>query len=295
MFPLFSRLEELKLTGTGVDSYISDPSQLSNIGEEMKWRLKSLTCRQQDVPLVQFCPDLTFFEIPYIETFPICHSSSLRPLQGCPKLETVSLPYFSSTFVFADVAEGLRTLKSLRWLALNIYSREDIEFLCAPDRYAFKVQQQSIKTGATTLACVPDQELSVPLLEHLQIGSIKCKSSYADIFQMIHNILVTRVKLKSFLSIEGTIDPSNVFAQPGREIHDSWGCRGLETLYISFPKPMYVKTREEQWEYWGPIYRQIGQLSKLKSLEINCTCFPKEAKSGILQLAGAANLERLAM
>ncbi|KAG0381242.1 hypothetical protein BGX24_000013 [Mortierella sp. AD032] len=92
-----------------------------------------------------------------------------------------------------------------------------------------------------------------------------------------------------------SIDPALLFARPGQEAHDSWGCKDLESLVFSLPRPIHYKTAEEECAYWQPIYRQIGQPSKLKSFEITCPKVQKDKHSGILQLSGAASLQRLVL
>lgn len=72
----------------------------------------------------------------------------------------------------------------------------------------------------------------VPLLEHLHINQITVGVGREDSFRMLCNILKTRVNLKSF-RVSEPINPSHIFAQPGQEARDSWGCKSLESLFLS--------------------------------------------------------------
>lgn len=223
---------------------------------------------------------------------------SLRFLLECPKLETVKLPSYTRRDDLIDLVKTFRSLKGLRSLFFNVHLKEELEFLCAPDVLSNKLQQPTGTCSSSHPSSTPvlDRDLlSVPLLDHLYIGQISPEVGREDSFRMLRNILETRTHLKSFRIRGGPIHPTHLFAQPGREAHDSWGCKELESLNFSLPRSMYVKTREEQALVWNPIYRQIGQLSKLQSLTIICFTVEKGKDSGIQQLAGATSLRRLVL
>ncbi|KAK3845788.1 MAG: hypothetical protein J3R72DRAFT_418384 [Linnemannia gamsii] len=254
------------------------------------WRLKKLACNRPDIPLTRFCPNLTYFEIVSIEHRTNPQTTSLRFLMACPKLETVKLPTSTSSNSFIDVAETLRSLEALWSLTFNISWRDELEVLCTSDldsRTTNNAQYQEPESDP--FADMNQELLSVPMLEHLHINCIYNRyglyagGSYQATFRVLHNILLTRVDLKSFELRKDPIDPALLFARPGQEAHDSWGCKDLESLVFSLPRPMYYKTAEEGCAYWQPIYRQIGQLSKLKSLEITCPKVQKDKHSGILE------------
>ncbi|KAK3808054.1 MAG: hypothetical protein JOS17DRAFT_766353 [Linnemannia elongata] len=295
MFSLFSRLEELHLDGSWYIHEKSTEPLPPNEKATTLWRLKSLRCTRLDLALTRYCPDLTFFEMHWYEHRVGIPPVSLRFLLECPKLETVKLPKYSRRDDFIDLAETFRSLKALRSLSFNVHLRKELEFLCAPDVLLDNLQQSTDTCSSSHSSSTPVSDrdlLSVPLLEHLHIGQISLEVGREDSFRMLHNILKTRTHLKSFHSVGGAIHLTHLFAQPGQETHDNWGCRELESLLFSQPGP---KTTKEQALVWNHIYRQIGQLSKLQSLTIYCLTVEKGEDSGIQQLAGATSLRRLVL
>ncbi|KAF9912043.1 hypothetical protein EC991_000989 [Linnemannia zychae] len=288
MFPLFARLEELHIAGFWHNQEVLTDSRFLNSLTMNPWRLKRLECNRPDWTLALHCPDLIFFEIlstkPYDTPAPI----SLRFLLACPKLETVKLPSYPHRNAFTDVVYTLQSLKELRSLTFNINRNEELEFLCSP-------YFDTLITYTTQQSHNGQEFLTIPLLEHLHLNYITSSESYEATFRMIQNILVTRTNLKSFQINKATLNPIFMFAQPGHEARDSWGCKDLESLVFSLPRPMYLRTEEEDCAYWRPIYRQIGQLSRLESLEIKCPKVQMGKNSGILQLSRATNLKRLVL
>ncbi|KAG9072870.1 hypothetical protein KI688_000650 [Linnemannia hyalina] len=223
---------------------------------------------------------------------------SLLFLLECPKLEIVKLPTCTCRNDFVDLVETFRSLKALRSLFFNVHLREELEFLCAPDAHSDRLQQatETCSSSPPSSTFVLNQDpLSVPSLEHLHIGQISAEVGREDSFRMLRNILKTRTHLKTFRTSGEPIHPTHLFAQPGQEAHDSWGCRDLESLFFSLPGSMYVKTKEEQTLVWNPIYHQIGQLPKLQSLTIIYFTIEKGKDSGIQQLMGATSLKRLVL
>ncbi|KAF9152233.1 hypothetical protein BG015_005572 [Linnemannia schmuckeri] len=298
MFSLFSRLDELHLAGSWYTHEKSTEPLSPSEKTVTPWRLKSLKCTRLDLALTQYCPNLIFFEMHSFEHRVGIPPVSLRFLLKCPKLKTVKLPSYTRPDDLVDMVETFRSLKALRSLFFNVHLREELEFLCAPDFRSDKVQQSTNPCSSShpLSAPEPDQEpLSVPLLEHLHIGQITVGVGREDSFRMLRNILKTRVNLKSFRMTGGPIDPTQLFAQPGQETHDSWGCKDLRSLSFSLPGSMYVRTQEEQTLFWSPIYRQIGQLPKLQSLTIICFTVQKDKSCGIHQLAGATSLRWLVL
>ncbi|KAK5828934.1 hypothetical protein F5H01DRAFT_329199 [Linnemannia elongata] len=297
MFSLFSRLNELYLDGSWYIHEKSTEPLLPSEKATNSWRLRSLRCNRLDLALTRFCPDLTSFEMPSYEYSSGLPPVSLRFLLDCPKLETVSLPCFTSPGDFIHLVETFRSLKALRSLNFIVHLREELEFLCAPDVPSDKLQQstETCSSSPPSTSMSGQDLLSVPLLEHLHIYQISPEVGRDDTFRMLRNILKTRTRLKSFRTSGEAIGPTHLFAQPSQEVRDSWGCRDLESLFLTLPGCMYAKTREEQRLAWNPIYRQIGQLSKLQSLTIICFTVEKGKESGIQQLAGATNLRRLTL
>ncbi|KAF9144770.1 hypothetical protein BGX30_011534 [Mortierella sp. GBA39] len=298
MFSLFSRLDELHLARSWYIDKKSTESLLPSEKATFPWRLRSLKCARLGLALTRYCPDLTFFEMHSYEHRVGIPPVSLLFLLECPKLEIVKLPTYTRRNDLIDLVETFRSLKALRSLFFNVHLREELEFLCAPDALSDKLQQatETCSSSHPSSTFVLNQDLLlVPLLEHLHIGQISVEVGREDSFRMLRNILKTRTRLKSFRASGGPIHPIHLFAQPGQEAHDSWGCRDLESLFFSLPGSIYVKTREEQTSVWNPIYRQIGQLPKLQSLTIIYFTIEKGKDSGIQQLVGATSLKRLVL
>ncbi|KAF8943811.1 hypothetical protein BGZ47_005031 [Haplosporangium gracile] len=219
------------------------------------WRLKALKCTRLDLALTLYCSNLIFFEMYSFEHRVGIPPVFLRFLLENPTLETVKLPNYTRPGDLVDMVETFRSLKALRSLFFSVHLKEELEFLY-------------------------QELLSMPLLEHLHIGQITASVGREDSFRILHNIFKTRVNFKSFRTTEA-IDPTQLFAQPGQETHNSGS--------------MYVRTQEEQMLFWNPIYRQIGQLPKLQSLTIVCFTVQKHKNSGVHQLAGTTSLKRLVL
>ncbi|KAF9124043.1 hypothetical protein BGW39_008504 [Mortierella sp. 14UC] len=295
MFPLFARLEELHIAGFWYNQEGLTGSRFLNSIKTTPWRLKKLKCNRPDWALALYCPDLTFFEILSTEPFSTPLAISLRFLLAFPKLETVKLPYKAGRDSFTDLIYTLQSLKALRSLTFNICRKEELEFLCSPyfdSQITYTMQNED---PTSNQARKGQGLLSLPLLEYLHIHHINLRDNYEACFRMLHNILVTRVNLKSFQVNREILNPTYMFARPGQEARDDWGCKGLESLVFSMAKSMYLRTAEEDWAYWQPIYRQLGQLSRLESIEIKCSKVQVDKNSGILQLSGAKNLKRLVL
>ncbi|KAF9085388.1 hypothetical protein BGX27_003471, partial [Mortierella sp. AM989] len=77
--------------------------------------------------------------------------------------------------------------------------------------------------------------------------------------------------------------PMEVFARPGLELQQGWGCIYLEELSLSLRWGSNSNKREERVQ-WKQICRQLGQLSKLRKLTLSIRFIEKGPESGIHEL-----------
>ncbi|KAF9152232.1 hypothetical protein BG015_005571 [Linnemannia schmuckeri] len=304
----FSNLETLESTGHWL--YI-DLSSWERPQDAPQWRMERLSVGYYALPILWHCENLRELEIRIFESFGFQRSEkrSLRPLQTCRNLEVLKIHRYSRQDTLLDLVETIGTLRQLRSLSFSILAFSFFDLLCRPgsivpaenDHRCKKRQQtenklEQVEEGSGySSARPPDDDdsadLPLPLLEDLTIISVDVGdntfSAIDRLAAQFFNILRTRPLLKGF-QIQGfSFSPSDIFAQPGQELEHGWACLGLETLKLQFKSldPRKMNSREKRYRIWQPIYRQLGQLTKLKSLMIQCWSLEKSTDVGILELA----------
>ncbi|KAF9181996.1 hypothetical protein BGZ51_005023 [Haplosporangium sp. Z 767] len=276
LFPMLSHLEELKLLGSW---FRLDPARHTGpLLREDKgaWRLKKLTMDRSAILLLWYCPDLRDLQINQGGPFTKATSQiSLLPMSTCTDLAILrflSWPHSRYTNAL-EVFSGLKKVKSF---TSHMCSKWLLDLLCDEDGF--------------------------PLLEHLELESAGFPTILTSniVSQSLARILYTRPRLKSFVMHQFQADPMMIFAQqPGMALSQlGWVCRDLETLSLELKwglnQAREAGQRLNMWS-WEPIYRQIGQLPKLRSLSIQCNFFDKSIEGGIQQLSGAKELRALSI
>ncbi|KAF8943812.1 hypothetical protein BGZ47_005032 [Haplosporangium gracile] len=303
----FSNLETLESTGHWL--YI-DLSSWERPQGARQWRMERLLVGYYALPILWHCKDLRELEIRIFESFGFQRSEkrSLRPLQTCRNLEVLKIHRYSRQDTLLDLVETIGTLRQLRSLSFSILDFSYFDLLCRPESivpaendHCYKNQQQTEnkleqeEEPRHSSARPPDdddrEDLRLPLLEDLIVISVDVgDNTFSAIDRLaahFFNILRTRPLLKGF-QIQGfSFSPSDIFAQPGQELEHGWACLGLETLKLQFKNldPRKMNSKEKRYRIWQPIYRQLGQLTRLKSLMIQCWSLEKGTDVGILELA----------
>ncbi|KAF9083190.1 hypothetical protein BGX23_011707 [Mortierella sp. AD031] len=288
----FSRLKTLELTGYWLSI---DLGSWERPQDSQQWRMERLSVGYYALPILWHCENLRELEIRIFEGFGFQRSErrSMRPLQTCQNLEILKIHRYGRQDTLLDLVETIGTLQQLRSLSFSILDFSFFDLLCAQES-TIRLEEKT-ETGQTNNAKEPpDLLLPLPLLENLTIISVSVGDNTPSTFERLagyfFNILRTRPLLRGY-QIHGTnFCPWDIFAQPGREIEDGWTCLGLESLRLQLKslEPRKMNTREKRYRLWQPIYRQIGQLTRLKSLVIHCWSLEKGPDVGILELAQPA-------
>ncbi|KAG0279628.1 hypothetical protein BGZ95_000696 [Linnemannia exigua] len=95
-----------------------------------------------------------------------------------------------------------------------------------------------------------------------------------------------------------TIDPEIMFAQPGMELEHGWVCSEMEMVALRLPSiSLQIRGQAEaNLRTWmTSVYRQLGSLTGLTSLAIECEGPLSLHEPGILQLKSCTELKRLAI
>ncbi|KAG0254238.1 hypothetical protein BG011_005885 [Mortierella polycephala] len=276
LFPMLSHLEELKLLGSW---FHLDPARHTRPllrEDEGAWQLKKLTMERSAIQLLWYCPDLRELQInqggPFTKASP---QVSLLPMSTCTNLAILRFlcwPHSRHTNAH-ETFSGLKKIKSFTSHVCSIWL---LGLLCDEDGF--------------------------PLLEHLELKSINFPAVMSSdiVNRSLVRILYTRPRLKSFVVRQFQADPMIIFAQQPRMTSSQlgWVCKDLETLSCELKWEIgQVKEAGQKLDMWlwEPIYRQIGQLSKLRSLSIQCNFFDKSMEAGIQQLSGAKELRALSL
>ncbi|KAG0217922.1 hypothetical protein BGX33_009083 [Mortierella sp. NVP41] len=321
LYPMILQLEELSVRGDWCHIFKMVAAPVVVLGgqesesapqeQEPCWRMRKLSLMIDKVgrsqsPLEPVVDDpFVSFELdPESDPEPDVHSSaihmaapsfSLLPVLNCPNLQELTL---AGADDLDDVVEALSSLRCLRTLEISV----------GVQHFAFLVQPTSTNNGTQPSLQAPtpqsssreqtglqETSMALPGVEHLTIRNV-VSGEPAIYRQYFSTFLRTWPLLKTFVVNNFAIDPRIMFAQqPGRETEDGWwACTGLETLSIRLPwaRPSDDIERERK-EVWRPMYRQLGQLTKLRSLTIHCTNLDKSVEAGFGQLAEATSLERL--
>ncbi|KAF9124045.1 hypothetical protein BGW39_008506 [Mortierella sp. 14UC] len=302
----FSNLETLESAGHWLNISLGswDCPQ-----EAQQWRMKRLSVGYYALPILWHCENLRELEIRIFEGFGFQRSEkrSLRPLQACRNLEVLKIHRYGRQDTLLDLVETIGTLWQLRVLSFSILDFTFFSLLCrtgtgpalvkGDDSHDHRQVEHQEEPGRRSTR-PPDVEgdydrdpLPLPLLEDLTIISVDVgdtsPSTIERLSNLFFNILKTRPLLKGY-QIQGfNFCPWDIFAQPGRELEDGWACVRLETLRLQFKSldPRRMNSKEKRYRIWQPIYRQLGQLSRLRSLMIQCWSLEKGVDVGILELA----------
>ncbi|KAG0304501.1 hypothetical protein BGZ97_001468 [Linnemannia gamsii] len=302
----FSKLETLESSGHWLHI---DLSSWERPQDAQQWRMERLSVGYYALPILWHCENLRELEIRIFEGFGFQRSEkrSLRPLQTCRNLEVLKIHRYTRQDTLLDLVETIGTLRQLRSLSFSILDFSFFDLLCRPsaivlaenDHHLRKQQtgnkKEDDETGHTS-ARPPDDnddhgDLPLPLLENLTIISVDVGdntfSALDRLSAQFFNILRTRPLLKGFQVQGFGFCPWDIFAQPGQELEHGWACLGLETLKLHFKSldPRKMNSKEKRYRIWQPIYRQLGQLTKLRSLMIQCWSLEKGTDVGILELA----------
>ncbi|KAF9945395.1 hypothetical protein BGZ72_001375 [Mortierella alpina] len=295
MLPLLSGLEELRLTGNTSSWTTSIPRDRLPLPGTI-WRLTKLRIHCLDATILQYCPELRELEIYWLRSIPD-DPPALREILTCTKLEALTFRSFDRFPRLQDLPELLTSLRGLKRLALSAHSVAEVEFLCALDGHATlpgNVAAQMTENSADCLGSWYGNEnkvLPLPLLEHLSIAAERLPMN-ANNSSRLHLALSRILKSRPALK---TIVVQGLRFDPRRLSMEDWVCKDLETLSLEFPRSLRVLPDAARQGLWRHVYRQIGSLSKLKSLMLCCADVEIGADSGIEALAEASGLERLAL
>ncbi|KAF9912045.1 hypothetical protein EC991_000991 [Linnemannia zychae] len=302
MHDTFSNLETLESAGHWLNI---DLESWNRPQDPQQWRMERLSVGYYALPILWHCENLRELEIRTVESFGFQRSEkrSLLPLQACRSLEVLKIHRYGRQDTLVDLVETIGSLRQLRVLSFSILDFSFFDLLCRPGSGSTlptehnKETEHQEKTGQHN-ARPPDPEddynsgpLPLPLLEDLTIISVSVgdtsPSTLERLSSLFFSILKTRPLLKGY-QIQGfTFCPWDIFAQPGREVEDSWACVRLESLRLQFKSldSSRMNSKEKRYRIWQPIYRQLGQLTRLKSLMIQCWSLEKGVDVGILELA----------
>ncbi|KAF9921875.1 hypothetical protein FBU30_008043 [Linnemannia zychae] len=308
MSNIFARLETLESEGFWLNISMDSWEQSQDVES---WQLKRLSIGYYALPMLWHCVHLRELEIRIYEDFGFLRSGkvSLRPLQTCRNLEILKIHRYNRQDMLVDLVETIGTLRELRSLSFGILDFSFFELLCrSRENLDLEVKDVNNLKDFTGIGQdkysrdhrekppdgFDDGNALLPKLESLTIISVDvgdhAPSINGRISNLFFDILKTRPLLKEY-QIQGfNFCLWDIFAQPGHEIKDSWACLGLEVLKLQFKNadPPKSKSNEKRRKLWQSIYRQLGQLTRLKSLMIQCWSLEKGNNSGILQLAQQA-------
>ncbi|KAF9386164.1 hypothetical protein BGX21_000869 [Mortierella sp. AD011] len=296
IFPLFQKLKELKLYGTWVyfedqdlSSLRRSPSPRFFQQNNASMTVTSLTIHRYSTPLLRYCPNLRELNLRVPEGPSI--RPSLLPLLNFPNLEKLKLYDDSSSRsrsrAWRELPRVIPALKKLKSLAICVFSLDHIKFLCAPPGYQRRHDDKDLPPPTTRDSSDSEQCLALPLLEDLEIDPYgfqeNCLEDCEKYGECLFNILKTRHLLKRFVAECNFLQPEDLFAQPGMEEQDGWACKDLETLLIGFC--LDLRNKVDHRERSKIVYRQIGELPKLRRLAIQGSGIKACDESGIGYLA----------
>ncbi|KAF9982382.1 hypothetical protein BGZ75_006232 [Mortierella antarctica] len=293
--PLLSGLEELTLCGreSGWKTFIPQP--LPPPGTI--WKLTRLHIYCLDKALLLYCPELRQLELYWPRQDDPEDPLEFQEVLTCTKLETLTFTPLGRFPRIKDLPQVLTSLRGLKRLTFSAYSVEEVEFLYALDEHAMlpagQMSAQMTERSTKSLGSRrghEDQVLVLPLLEHLKISieNLPTGNYWSRLHHSLNRILECRPALKTIIVRNFEFDP--------RELSmEDWACRDLETLSLEFSWTLSTLPGEERVALWRHVFRQLGTLSRLKSLMIWCAGLEMGVDSGIAALAGASGLERLAL
>lgn len=302
MSDAFANLESLESAGHWLHIDLSSWERPQNA---QQWRMERLSIGYYALPILWHCENLRELDIRIFEGFGFQRSEkrSLRPLQMCRNLQVLKIHRYSRQDTLLDLVETIGSLRQLRSLSFSILNFSFFDLLCRPgsimpaenDHHLQgakpKQQDETEYSNARLHDKGDNDDLPLPLLEDLTIISVdvgdNTLSAIDRLSAQFFNILRTRPLLKGFQVQGFSFYPWDIFAQPERELEHSWACVGLETLRLHFRSldPRKMNSKEKRYRIWQPIYRQLGQLTRLKSLMIQCWSLEKGTDVGILELA----------
>jgi len=274
LYPVFGRLEHLLVRGTWCqadeDIEKMHDKQYPPSPDLESWpAMRTLRVRHELLPLVYRCKNLRELEIVF-SWRPFDNSridTSLLPLVACPRLEKVRLCQRVLDKGLKDVGKALSTLKELKELALFVYSMDDIEFLRAPSQHQEQEQDSGWRCDLPSTSSPSSYgDLSVPLLEHLEIQSASLSGGSQErtrFCELVYHILKTRHRLKHFSLQRFTLRIEADLAIHGFEEGGMlWACKELETLQLALSFDDVGRT------LLRALFREIGQMKRLKKLSI---------------------------
>ncbi|KAF8939685.1 hypothetical protein BGZ58_008980 [Dissophora ornata] len=286
LFPVLSRLEELVLRGSW---YKVDDRQITQDNEAWP-RMRTLKIQRRAMMIVGNCINLTELDLGCNEDRHEYKSPvSLLPLLACPKLEKLKLDGYSRESCWVDVAQTLGTLGGLKSLDLTAWTEDHYEFLNASPDYRW--QQHCHDGQARNGAGTEQGGLLLPLLEHLRVCLVATDNVGAR--ECMHNVLQTRPRLKTFVVYGTHFYIGDLFARPGMGHEGGWACKDLEVLRFELSNGIYRRKEAEECRLWQTVYRQLGQLHRLKHLYIRAFHLRKGRESGIEALAPEGRLSEL--
>ncbi|KAG0245861.1 hypothetical protein BGX31_005759 [Mortierella sp. GBA43] len=322
LYIVFGRLNSLYITGSWYryDLDASRESALVPLGMETWQAMRTLRVQRNALPLVYRCPNLTEFElVPEHNRYAYTTTTSLLPLTACPRLEKVKICCHYDGGVLNDFAKTLSALKGLKELVFPVLSLDDIEFLRAPPHHQWQQLRQLGQDGGTSSttglsdigglvvssssplsSSLPsDDTLPNPLLEHLDITRTSYRVGHYEDRQryhaLLHHILSTRRRLKYFRTSDSPFRIHSDFASIGFAGQGRvWSCKDLETLQLTLGPHEDLDT-VSRCTLFHALFREIGQMKKLKTLSISGSIL-QDAKLEILRVLheeGSKELERL--
>ncbi|KAK5828946.1 hypothetical protein F5H01DRAFT_329224 [Linnemannia elongata] len=290
LFPVFSRLDRLAISGLWVSPERALGKEEKGVGEghmeaQQSWRIKTLTVDTRLLSLARHCPSLVFLTAGYDfnkkPPTPETSSYSLRSLSRCQQLKCVMLPNAPNVGETIDIADCLPSfsLPKFMRLLIPVTRPEDIECLNG--------------------GCRQEGTMVMPTLHHLHILSVPSELENNRRLQLaIRKFLISRTRLTWIYLSTITIEPEFVFAQPGKELEHGWGC-GDKLHWISFKLPSSTQWAARclgsQRDLLSSVYRQLGCLTSLQVLEIECQIHLDLHMSGIRQLKGATKLNKVTL
>ncbi|KAF9958750.1 hypothetical protein BGZ72_010966 [Mortierella alpina] len=295
ILPLLSRLEELKLAGSKSSWTTSIPRDKLPLPGTI-WKLTKLHIHCWDMVLLQYCPELRELELYWPSQMHLDGPLALRDISTCTKLEALMFTPIDQFpwLPVQDLPELLTSLRGLKRLFFSAHSVEEVEFLCALNGHATlsgNVTAQITENGLGSWRGNENKVLVLPLLEHLSIaidGVPMNGNNTARLHHAFSLMLKSRPALKTVIVRSFEFDPREL-------LMEEWACKDLETLSLEFSWTLGELPDEERQGLWRHVYRQIGSLSKLKSLMLWCAGLDKGVDSGMEALAGTSGLERLAL
>ncbi|KAG9072885.1 hypothetical protein KI688_000666 [Linnemannia hyalina] len=313
-YPIFSQLEELSIAGNWyhytASQVSSTPSSTTTVpgstttstapGLDQPWRVRKLRTSVETLSMLHKCPHLVSLALEHVPLFAGSIANrpySLRHILMCPNIQELSITWWTGCDEVKDLVETLLSLTHLRTLEYCVSHLEHLQFLVP------LLPHQRLPPPVLCQMHGEDEEyrrlpLAVPTLEHITIKNAHVDNSQEEeeFERLVPEILKTRPLLKTFTLPSCSINPRTFFPQPGKETDDKWACTGLEKLAFRLPWTIQGESKEQiRQEVWRPMYRQLGKMKSLTSLTIWGKLIDMSPEAGISQLAGAVELERLAI